>query len=84
MKPVTNVLNTGWRRVIGCLIFIDHFLQKSPIISGPFVGNDQQFRAFYESSPSCNTQGSFDWPVMPLFIFGKRATNYRALLRKMN
>jgi len=42
---------TGWRRVIGRLILIGHFPQKSPIISGSFAKNDLQLGARQALAP---------------------------------
>ena len=68
VKCLMHMCDTGRRRVIGCLIFIGHFPQKSPISSWSFVKNDQQLKASYGSPPPCTPhshvrQNAFIWVI---------------------
>jgi len=44
---------TGWRRYVGCLVFICQFPHSSPDISGFFAERDVQLKASYAASPPC-------------------------------
>ena len=59
MSITGRVVSTWWRRSIGCLIFIGHLPQKSPIINGSFAKNDLQLKVSYGSSPPCNKRHHF-------------------------
>jgi len=90
-KIFRKVGATGWRRVIRCLVFIGHFPQKSPIISGSFAKNDPQLKASYESSPPCMFGKAF-WKVIAIVglhillskkAFWKMSTVVRTAFRKI-
>ena len=83
MKHEPFRCDTGWRRLIGSLIFTGHFPQKRPIFSCSFVGNDLQLRGSYESSSPPSTC-LLQLDALSLWvIFHKRALQLVANLRKV-
>ena len=44
---------TEWQRSIGCIIFVGHFLRKSPRIRGSFAKKDLKLKASYATWAPC-------------------------------
>ena len=77
---VTWSINIVWRRVIGCLICIDHFPQKSPIIRGSLTKDDLQLKTSYGASPPCTNQRL--WGLrLPVSLSLSEALHHRNLRR---
>ena len=59
----------GWRRPIWCLIFIGHFVQKSPVICGSFAKNDLQLKASYGSLSPYNMSCTSYMHAICIYIY---------------
>ena len=55
---------TGWRRCIGCLIFIGHFAQKSTMSNGSFAKRNQQRKASWYTC--CRVAKTYRMPYLGL------------------
>jgi len=71
---------SGWRTPIGCLIFIGHFPQKSPIVSGPSAENNLQLQASCGSLPPCTENSN---PARNWFQLHRPSTKSTKLLCKV-
>jgi len=66
-------MHKGWRRIIGCLVFIGNFPQQSLIISVSFAENELQIRASCGSSPlyRMHCQKNRNLQILPLGTFSR-------------